>query len=444
MGFYIRRSVRVGPFRFNLSKSGIGVSAGVKGLRVGTGPRGHYIHAGAAGFYYRQQLGGGSAKPGRNSPGSSPPRDDHDLTSEDVIEMRDIESGSTLEMTDSNSAALLADLRARHQKVVFAKPAAILSGGLALFLLLGDASLGAVLAVVASGVAAAAALHYWDLMRKSVVLMYDFDPQQQKRYERLHDAIAQLTSCDRVWHIAAEGDIRDTKRNAGATTAVHRKAVQIHKGQPPFLKTNIEVPVVPAGRQSLYFFPDRILVYDRGDVGAVGYDDLHAGVRSTTFVEGERVPRDARVVGSTWKYVNKSGGPDRRFKDNREIPLCLYEELHLSSGTGLNERFNLSRVGASASIVAFLHGSAPVSFEIAGIRNRPPSPAEDMPSTDSIAEVQKVPGVGPTTARALAAAGLGSLESLRSAPDSDLLAVPGVGRGLVRKIRKHLGQSQQF
>ena len=40
--------------------------------------------------------------------------------------------------------------------------------------------------------------------------------------------------------------------------------------------------------------------------------------------------------------------------------------------------------------------------------------------------VQNVPGVGPTTAKVLAAAGLGSLESLRSAPDSDLLAVPGL------------------
>nr|MBI7150790.1 DUF4236 domain-containing protein [Pseudomonas aeruginosa] len=54
MGLSVRKSVRVGPFRFNLSKSGIGVSAGIKGLRVGTGPRGNYIHMGRGGFYYRQ------------------------------------------------------------------------------------------------------------------------------------------------------------------------------------------------------------------------------------------------------------------------------------------------------------------------------------------------------------------------------------------------------
>ena len=43
MPFYIRKSLSVGPFRFSLSKSGIGMSGGVKGFRIGTGPRGNYI-----------------------------------------------------------------------------------------------------------------------------------------------------------------------------------------------------------------------------------------------------------------------------------------------------------------------------------------------------------------------------------------------------------------
>ncbi|WP_409245980.1 DUF4236 domain-containing protein [Enterobacter cloacae] len=47
MGFYVKKSIRVGPMRFNLSKSGVGASIGIKGLRIGTGPRGNYIHIGA-------------------------------------------------------------------------------------------------------------------------------------------------------------------------------------------------------------------------------------------------------------------------------------------------------------------------------------------------------------------------------------------------------------
>lgn len=49
MGFYLRKSVRVGPLRFNVSGSGVGVSAGVCGLRVGSGPPCNYVHVGRGG-----------------------------------------------------------------------------------------------------------------------------------------------------------------------------------------------------------------------------------------------------------------------------------------------------------------------------------------------------------------------------------------------------------
>lgn len=57
MGFYIRKSVSAGPFRFNLSHSGLGVSVGVRGFRIGSGPRGNYVHMGRGGLYYRASLG---------------------------------------------------------------------------------------------------------------------------------------------------------------------------------------------------------------------------------------------------------------------------------------------------------------------------------------------------------------------------------------------------
>lgn len=47
---YIRKSVRVGPFRFDLSKFGIDVSAGIEGLRLETEPSGNYIYMGREGF----------------------------------------------------------------------------------------------------------------------------------------------------------------------------------------------------------------------------------------------------------------------------------------------------------------------------------------------------------------------------------------------------------
>ncbi|PIQ84625.1 MAG: hypothetical protein COV75_01310 [Candidatus Omnitrophica bacterium CG11_big_fil_rev_8_21_14_0_20_63_9] len=58
MGWYLRKSFSSGPVRFNLSKSGVGMSFGVKGARLGIGPRGAYTHLGRGGLYYRSSYSG--------------------------------------------------------------------------------------------------------------------------------------------------------------------------------------------------------------------------------------------------------------------------------------------------------------------------------------------------------------------------------------------------
>lgn len=56
MGFFLRKSIKFGPFRINLSKSGIGVSGGIKGARISAGPRDSQLSLGRKGLYYRKQL----------------------------------------------------------------------------------------------------------------------------------------------------------------------------------------------------------------------------------------------------------------------------------------------------------------------------------------------------------------------------------------------------
>lgn len=57
MGFYFRKSKSFGPFRLNFSKSGIGLSTGVKGARLSFGPKGTYVNLGSNGVYYRKKIG---------------------------------------------------------------------------------------------------------------------------------------------------------------------------------------------------------------------------------------------------------------------------------------------------------------------------------------------------------------------------------------------------
>jgi hypothetical protein len=111
----------------------------------------------------------------------------------------------------------------------------------------------------------------------------------------------------------------------------------------------------------LYFLPDRVLVWEKGGVGVVGYDQLDLSLGEERFIEDGGVPNDTRVVDRTWRYVNKKGGPDKRFKDNREIPIVLYESILFASRTGLRELFKTSRTGVGSGLTAAVKQMASVN-----------------------------------------------------------------------------------
>ena len=340
MGFYLRKSIRVGPLRFNLSQSGVGVSAGVRGLRLGTGPRGNYVHMGAHGLYYRATLPATSAAPATPRAVRTPVPD----------QLTEIESATVSAMQDSSSANLLAELDQKRKKLRWFPLTAV--AGVAVSLAVAAVSVHPAVSglTVLGAVAAAWVARSRDVLAKTTVLLYELEPDAESAYQRLHDAIDELAACGGTWHVEAEGAVSDRKRHAGASSVVRRKPTKPSKGEPPFVKTNLSLPAIPVGRQTLWFLPDRLLIFEPDGVGAVPYEQLKIERGSTRFIEDGTVPADSQVVGQTWKYVNKKGGPDKRFKDNRELPIALYEEIHLTSPTGLNELVQVSKSGAGASM----------------------------------------------------------------------------------------------
>jgi hypothetical protein len=199
MPFYLRKSLNVGPFRFNLSGSGVGMSAGVKGFRVGTGPRGHYIHAGTGGFYYRSSLNGqrppryhGSRLPATRLPGVGP--------------HQPVETGNILQMVDADAASILNSINDKISKIGM-WPIALACVGAALVVLL---SLGPtfypymfLLAIVGGAVT------YWlyrrDETRLTTVLMYDLDDAAVKAFEKFTEDFDELSACQKVMNIVPKG-----------------------------------------------------------------------------------------------------------------------------------------------------------------------------------------------------------------------------------------------
>lgn len=355
MGFYIRKALSVGPFRFNLSRSGIGISGGIRGLRLGTGPRGNYVHMGRHGLYFRRSLGVADSG-SNNHEDVSPP--ETPATPIETVGMTDIESGSALHMVDSSAADLLAEMNSKRQRATILPWVIAVTVLLVAGVLWGGAPPLIVILTVVLGTAAIVLSSFRDQVAKTTVLLYDLEPEVEQAYQRLHDSFDAVAKAAAVWHVSAKGDVRDRRYHAGASQIVAKRSIRLDHGPLPGVRTNLQIPTLPVGRQLLAFMPDRLLIFDPDAVGAISYSDLSIQVEQTRFIESDTVPSDAKIIDHTWKYVNKSGSPDRRFRDNRQLPIAMYEDIHLQSLSGLNEVIQVSRVGVGQPLKTAVQGMA--------------------------------------------------------------------------------------
>lgn len=352
MGFYFRKSVKMGPFRMSFSKGGISTSFGVKGARVTAGPRGTYVTIGSNGFYYRQRIGSTRSytqnRKGFEHRASTPYIED--------ASGREIKTANTTDLVESEIQETLDNINKRLSKYdwanAFGAVATVVCFVSLWYLNFALSLLGAIISFVIF-------LLLRTLMSssKTYPLFYELDGEATKRYSAIQEALETLSSTRRMWRIQTKQDNYDWKRNAGASTLITRKPVSVGKMKPPFLATNVEVFGFDVGDMKVFFLPDYVFVLQGGKYGAVSYKSLEIAQYETRFIEDGEVPSDSKVVGQTWQYVNKKGGPDRRFSNNRQIPIVSYGFLQLTSPTGLNLHFHISSSQASESFANKVRGA---------------------------------------------------------------------------------------
>ncbi|MGN7948528.1 DUF4236 domain-containing protein [Microbacterium sp. 22215] len=345
MGFYVRKSVKAGPFRFNLSKSGVGVSVGVPGFRVGSGPRGNYVHMGANGVYYRTSLNGTPA--GGVRAGLTPTPVNVPFNPGAVV-LEDVTGATTVDMQPTGGGEIVEQLNAaaRHTRIGW--------WVLAAAVILGAATLPFGLIIWVLAIPLCWWLFLRDAAKTKAVVFYDVNDAAAQQFEELMTNWGWFTDATKLWRTVASGQVHTLhqhKRNAGASNIVQKIDASASLTGPKHLATNVAVPTVVAGKTSLHFLPDRVLVRDGKTYTDVSYAHLRVQGRQQQFIESPGVtPRDSVKVGQTWQYVNKKGGPDRRFSNNPVLPIMLYSNLDLTSAQGLNWRVQCSRPDAAAAL----------------------------------------------------------------------------------------------
>lgn len=357
MGISFAKSVKFGAVRFNFSGSGIGMSVGIPGLRIGTGPRGAYIGGGIAGFRYRKSLGTGPAPAGTSQrPALTPEQHSDAPPLPNIVATVEHEAKSVLELADASSDALIQSMNEQRQKTALWPFAAAALVVLLMFLTNVSSQWPPFVmpSLIVLSITLVTWVHWRDKMRKLTVLFFEPDSATTAHFEAITQGAQAAARSKRLQAVATTSTYSDTKYTAGASSGLKLTNASCITGQAPGVVANVAVPVLQAAKITLALYPDRILAFQGKTVGAISYSELEVVNTPVSFVESGTVPSDATVIGRTWQYVNKKGGPDLRFKNNRQMPLCRYNNLQLTTPQGLDIRLMCSRDGGFDELVRVL------------------------------------------------------------------------------------------
>jgi hypothetical protein len=192
-------------------------------------------------------------------------------------------------------------------------------------------------------------IHRSNREKRMTQLIYDLSAPATAQQQALDDSLGRLTQSRIIWKLDSQSAVTDWKRNAGAAYNVKREQISIRRAVPPRVESNLVPICVDLGKLKMFFLPDQVLYWQRGMFASIEYKDLKFEAASTRFIEESVQSSDSKQVGSTWRYVRKDGGPDRRFNNNRQLPVMLYGVVTVVSSGGLNLVFHTSNADAAGS-----------------------------------------------------------------------------------------------
>lgn len=325
MGFRFRKSINLGGgFKINLSKSGVGYSWGTKGYRItkkATGGTRSTVSIPGTGISYTNETGGKRGKTKSNKNKYSPQSPvNHYNNDYDTKEL----SNNNIDNVCSEG---LEEMIASANKILkFNKLSTI---GIIVGLILGCIYPYLFLVSVVF-----LALKIFIKIKGIIKLDYTIDEDQRELINKRMSPLKIIAQSCKIWRITQTSKVIDTKYESGASSLVKRTDCSVLRKLPFPFQSNEEAICFKSGKETFIFLPDKFFIIKNGVVGALNYTDLTCSVKKHRFIEDNSVPADAEIIGNTWKYVNKNGSPDKRFKDNRELPICLYGDLLLRSNSG--------------------------------------------------------------------------------------------------------------
>ncbi|MBW3522297.1 MULTISPECIES: DUF4236 domain-containing protein [unclassified Chryseobacterium] len=350
MGWSYRKRIKIIPgVHLNISKRGISTSIGIKGASFNFSSSGTRLNTSVLGFSNSYKISGSSSQ--RNTSQSYPdPQPLYTQLSDNIF------SANLHEITSQNMAGIKESiLVAQQQKTELQKDLKKIKKTLRFSKTKKIASYIFIYGLINKTVVPKLNIDI-DAQREAlketqnvidnsaVNINIQFDDPTKRKYERLHNTFKNLSTSHRIWDITGAHFQDRVVARSNASTLVNRRDAKIGLRTLPIIKSNYEALYFQnVNGADLYFYPTFILMYTNDqNFALIGINELSLTVSPVNFTETSIVPCDSKVIRKTWAKVNKNGTPDKRFKNNYQIPVVQYGRLRLSSPTGLHEEYQVS------------------------------------------------------------------------------------------------------
>lgn len=324
MGFRFKKSINLGGFRINFSKKGIGYSYGVKGLRytkTADGRKRLTTSIPGTGISYSKSFSKTKKTSNKNSRTYSV-----DKYNETLYDKKDI-------IIQTTQNEVVNKLNRSYKKTqILEKIRSLLLIAIiisSLFLFNNLYSLIPLCIFLITLIL---------IPRKcSVDLDYNFSEEDDKARDflALTTETTNLFSCNKLSEIIEVKSLGKTKGIGASTESLNlSNKIKIYD-KIKFINCNCKVNLIKLHNKEILILPDSLFVFIEKQWVSVDYKDIEIVYRNRQFVESESVPSDTKVSNYCWEHMNKNGEPDRRFSNNRRLPVCEYGIVGIRSKNGL-------------------------------------------------------------------------------------------------------------
>jgi hypothetical protein len=369
MGWSFRRRIKIIPGVYlNVSKRGVSTTVGVRGASLTFRDDGTYANVGVpgTGIYNRQKISGRRTNSTLPLPSDSdstkirpiPPSPvlapDYEYISSDPLSISSEGlRGFQLAVIEGNKQSILLkkDLESvRASKLISLVTSVFLKICLLYFLI---PQLKRWIDQRVFGQSQAILQVQEAIEKSSVPLEVEMDSEVESAYKRCISCFEDLMKSQFIWDVTSASDIDRVKTRSAAALSVTRRRTAFGLNSVPGISSSLQsIHLKNLNGADIFIYPGFFVMFsDLARLGVVDLADLVISFSTTQFVENETVPADSRQVGEVWERSNKDGSRDKRYADNKLIPLMEYGEITFKSASGVFEKFMISNASSASKFV---------------------------------------------------------------------------------------------